>query len=67
MGRDTIVEEVRQNREAYAERFNFDLQAIHLDLKEQEEKSGRQIVSLPPRRVKPTDLDLAQKHEEEAV
>jgi hypothetical protein len=42
---DPIVEEVRQVREAYAARFNYDLQAIFQDLKEQEKRSGRKFVS----------------------
>ena len=41
MWRDPIVEEVRAAREAYAKRFNYDLDAIYRDLKEQEKKSGR--------------------------
>jgi hypothetical protein len=36
MWKDEIVEEVRKNREAYAAKFNFDLQAMYEDLK----KSG---------------------------
>ena len=40
-------------REAYAKQFGYDLQAIYRDLKEQEQASGRRIVSLPPRRPKP--------------
>jgi hypothetical protein len=50
---DDIVLEVRKVREAYAQQFGFDLQAIHRDLKAQEQASGRRIVSLPPRRPKP--------------
>ncbi len=42
---DPIVDEVRRARDAYAARFNYDLQAIFRDLKEQEKRSGRQIVS----------------------
>lgn len=42
--------EVRKVREEYAQRFAFDLRAIHRDLKEQEQASGRRVVSLPPRR-----------------
>ena len=42
---DPIVDEVRRARDAYAARFNYDLQAIFRDLKEQEKHSGRQIVS----------------------
>jgi len=47
---DDVVLEVRKIREAYAKQFGYDLQAIHCDLKEQEQASGRRIVSLPPRR-----------------
>jgi hypothetical protein len=42
---DPIVEEVRQARDAYAARFNYDLRAICRDLKEQEKRSGRRVVS----------------------
>ncbi len=51
---DDILLEVRKAREAYAKEFGYDLQAIHRDLKAQEQASGRRIVSLPPRRPKPT-------------
>ena len=44
---DPIVAEVRAIREAYAARFNYDLQAIYRDLKAQERQSGWQTVSLP--------------------
>lgn len=50
---DNVLLEVRKVREAYAKRFGNDLLAIHRDLKEQEQASGRRIVSLPPRRPKP--------------
>jgi hypothetical protein len=42
---DPIVDEVRRSRDTYAARFNYDLRAIYLDLKEQEERSGRKVVS----------------------
>jgi hypothetical protein len=51
---DDILLEVRKAREAYAKEFGYDLQAIHRDLKAQEQASGRRIVSLPPRRPKPS-------------
>ena len=50
---DDVLLEVRKVREAYAQGFGYDLQTIHRDLKEQEQASGRRIVSLPPRRPKP--------------
>jgi hypothetical protein len=51
MSQDSVVDEVREVRDAYAKRFNYDLQAIACDLKEQEKKSGRKLVSLPPKRI----------------
>ena len=42
---DPIVDEVRRTRDAYAARFNYDLRAVYRDLKEQERRSGRKIVS----------------------
>ncbi len=47
---DDVLLEVRKAREAYAAQFGFDLQAIHRDLKKQEQASGRRVVSLAPRR-----------------
>ena len=49
---DPIVEEVRAIREAYAARFQYDLQAIYQELKEQERLHGWQTVSFPPRPAK---------------
>ena len=48
---DPIVDEVRRIRDAHAARFNYDLDAIFRDIKEQEKKSGRKFVSFPPRKV----------------
>ncbi|OGG51724.1 MAG: hypothetical protein A3F84_23545 [Candidatus Handelsmanbacteria bacterium RIFCSPLOWO2_12_FULL_64_10] len=48
---DPIVEEVRKARDAYAKRFNYDLDAIYRDLKEKERKSGRVVVPCPTREV----------------
>lgn len=47
MHRDPLVEEVRAIREAYAARFDYDLEALARDLKELERHSGRQVVSPP--------------------
>jgi hypothetical protein len=46
---DEIVEETRRLREEYAARFDYDLDAIYEDLKEQEERGPRQVVSLQPK------------------
>jgi hypothetical protein len=44
---DPIVEEVRKVRDAYAKRFNYDLDAIYRDLKAKERQSGRVVVPCP--------------------
>jgi hypothetical protein len=49
---DLLVEEARRAGQAYCDRFNHDLDAIFEDLHrrtEEARKSGREVVSLPPR------------------
>ena len=53
---DPIVDEVRRVRDAHAAMFNYDLDAIFHDIKEQEKLSGLKFVSYPPRRVEPNRL-----------
>jgi hypothetical protein len=48
---DPIVEEVRQYREQHAAKFNYDLQAIYQDLKEQEQRSEQIFLSYSPKRL----------------
>jgi hypothetical protein len=55
MSYDTLVDEVRAIREAYAARFDYDLHAICCDLREQARKSGRKLVTLPPKRFVPQE------------
>ena len=50
MWQDPIVEEVRKARDEHAAKFDYDLKRIFADLKEQEKRSGRQYVTLPPKR-----------------
>ena len=52
---DPIVDEVRRVRDAHAAMFNYDLDAIFQDIKEQEKKSGLTFVSYPPRRTEPNE------------
>lgn len=54
MWRDPIVEEIRKYREAYAARFNYDLDLIFQDIRKRQKESGRKYVTLPPRRVAQT-------------
>lgn len=51
MGQDEIIKEVRAIREAYGERFDFDIEAIYRDAKEREGQRDRKVVSLEPRRL----------------
>jgi hypothetical protein len=51
---DPIVAEIRKVRHAHAAQFNNDLAAICADIRRREKESGRQYVSFPPRRIKPT-------------
>jgi hypothetical protein len=50
---DPIVDEVRRAREAYAARFNYELDAIFADLKEQERRSGLTFVGGIAKRARP--------------
>lgn len=66
---DPIVDEVRKVRDAHAARFNYDLDAIFRDIKEQEKKSGRKFVCFPPRKaespqpLQPTGAAIPVSHE----
>lgn len=51
---DPIVDEVRKVRDAHAARFNYDLDAIFRDIKEQEKNSGRKFVSFAPAKAEPS-------------
>jgi hypothetical protein len=42
---DSIVDEVRRVRDAHAARFNYDLDAIFRDIKEQERLSGLRFIA----------------------
>jgi len=50
---DPIVQDVRKARDEYARRFDYDLDAICQDLQEKQEKSGKKLVSFPPKRPEP--------------
>ena len=51
MWRDPIVEEIRNLREEYAARFNYDIKAICREARKHQETSERKTVSLAPKRV----------------
>ena len=51
MWEDSIVEDVRKVREEHAAKFNYNLDAIYQDLKKQQKRGGRKVVSLPAKQV----------------
>ena len=51
MTRDPIIEEVRSIRDAYAREHGYDVKAIVAALQQEEAKSGRRVISLPPKRL----------------
>ncbi len=44
---DPIIAEVRAVRQAYAARFDYDVDAIFRDIRARQEASGREYVRLP--------------------
>ncbi|MCG8608874.1 hypothetical protein MJD09_28295 [bacterium] len=58
MWQDPIVEEIHKIREEHAAEFDFDLEAIYNDLKQAEEKSAFQTVSLPVQRYQARKAEL---------
>jgi len=50
---DEIVAEVREVRDAYAQRFAYDVRAICRDLKRSQDEGNRKIVRLPAKQVEP--------------
>jgi hypothetical protein len=49
---DPVISEIRRVREAYAERFAGDIQAMLADLRRRQQASGRAVVNRPPRQAK---------------
>ena len=47
---DPIISELRAIREAYAARFDYDVEAMFRDIRARQEASGREYVRLPARR-----------------
>jgi hypothetical protein len=50
MWKDPIVEEVRKIRAQHAAKFNYDIHAICEDIRKQERRSRRKVVTLRPKR-----------------
>ena len=56
--RDTIIDEVRKTRDEYAIQFNYDLHAMCLDLRREQNLDGAPAVSFS---TKPIRHELAQQ------
>ena len=48
---DPIIAELRSIRQAYAARFDYDVEAMFRDIRARQQISGREYVRLPARRV----------------
>lgn len=64
-GKPRFLENVREIRERHAAKFNYDLDAICRDLKEQKRKSVRKIVSFPAK--KPSRRAKTDRRESEST
>lgn len=53
---DPIVEEIHKIREEYAEKFNFDIDAMFEDLREKQSKSDHKIISFAKDQKTPRDV-----------
>jgi hypothetical protein len=57
MDHDPIIEEVRAVRDALAKEHGYDVRAIVTALQREEAQSGKQFVSLPPKRLTKDDAE----------
>lgn len=60
---DPIVAEIRRLRDEYAQRFDYNLDAICKDLREQQQRGDRRVVRRQPKR--PSDRQATLKVEEQ--
>lgn len=51
-----ILEEIYLFREAHARAFNYDVAAMFADWRKRQAESGRQSVTLPPKKKMPSKL-----------
>jgi len=58
MWQDEILDEIHHFREEHAKSFNYDLDAMFADWQKKEAESGREIISLLPKR--PLTMLLSQ-------
>jgi len=51
MWKDPIVEEIHRVRRELAQQYEYDLKALVADLQREQEASGREVVTLQPKRI----------------
>lgn len=56
--KDEIVEEVREIRDKYAAKFDYDISAICADIRRKQKESGRKVVSFVKNKEESKDSDL---------
>ena len=49
---DPIIAEVRKAREAYAEKFDYNIQEMCRDLKKRQKQNADRVITMPPKRIK---------------
>lgn len=52
---DEVIKELWKIREEHAERFNYNLEAMAMDLKKEQDASGKKVVSFMVRKQKQTE------------
>ena len=60
--RDPIVEEIHRFREEYAKKFDYDLDRMFEDLRQQQEESGLPVVSFESKPATATNPPTAPAH-----
>ena len=59
---DPIIAELRAIREAYAARFDYNVEAMFRDIRARQEASGREYVRLPARAARPATEAPTPRH-----
>ncbi len=62
MWKDPVVEEVRAVRDAYAKRFNYDIDAICEDLRRQEKECGHELATHVPGGLRSNEVTNRREH-----
>ncbi|MEK7831223.1 MAG: hypothetical protein AAB401_09075 [Acidobacteriota bacterium] len=56
---DEVIKELWKIKEEHAARFNYDIEAMALDLKKEQDASGRKVVSFVEKKEKPSEKELS--------